>query len=209
MLVIADTVQGTALATLVINHQQGKFRSLVVKAPAFEVQRRAILSDIAVLTGATLFKPELGRPLRQATLDDLGQVEWAVATHNRTTLTGGKGSPAAIQARVQEIRTLLAQTADKAEQDKLQQRLAGLAGGFATIRVGGYTDAHRQERGRLLRKAYSSVRGAVEEGILPGGGIALLNIIPTLAAATPATADEAAALRCLQRAFEAPLRHWP
>jgi chaperonin GroEL len=101
---------------------------------------------------------------------------------------------------------MMAQTGDKPAQDKLQQRLAGLAGGFATIRVGGYTDAHRQERGRLLRKAYSSVRGAVAEGVLPGGGVALLNIIPTLAAVKPATADEAAALYCLQRAFEAPFR---
>jgi chaperonin GroEL len=100
----------------------------------------------------------------------------------------------------------MAQTGDKSARDKLQQRLAALAGGFATIRVGGYTDAHRQERQRLLRKAFASVRGAVEEGVLPGGGIALLNIIPTLAAAKPATGDEAAALRCLQRAFEAPLR---
>jgi chaperonin GroEL len=164
------------------------------------------LSDIAVLTGATLFDPEAGRPVQKATLNDLGQVEWAIATHNRTTLTGGNGSSAAIQARIKEIRALMAQTADKPAQDKLQQRLAGLAGGFATIRVGGYTDAHRQERGRLLRKAYSSVRGAVAEGVLPGGGVALLNIIPTLAAAKPATADEAAALRCLQHAFEAPLR---
>lgn len=206
LLVIADAVAGNALATLAVNHQQGRLKCLVVKPPAFDSQRRAILNDIAVLTGATLFSPELGRPLPTATLNDLGQVERAIATHNRTTLTGGRGSPAAIQARVKEIRTLMAQTGDKSAQDKLQQRLAGLAGGFATIRVGGYTDAHRQERRRLLHKAFSSVRGAVEEGILPGGGIALLNIIPTLAAVKPATADEAAALRCLQRAFEAPLR---
>jgi chaperonin GroEL len=206
LLVIADTVLGNALATLVVNQQQGKFKSLVVKPPAFEAQRQAMLSDIAVLTGATLFNAELGRPLQSATLNDLGQVERAIATHNRTTLSGGQGSPAAIQARLKEIRTLMAQTGDKSARDKLQQRLAALAGGFATIRVGGYTDAHRQERQRLLRKAFASVRGAVEEGVLPGGGIALLNIIPTLAAAKPATSDEAAALRCLQRAFEAPLR---
>jgi chaperonin GroEL len=206
LLVIADAVVGNALATLVVNHQQGKVKSLVVKPPVFDAQRRAILSDIAVLTGATLFDAGVGRPIQKATLNDLGQVEWAIATHNRTTLTGSNGSPAAIEARVREIRTLMANTGDKAAQDKLQQRLAGLVGGFATIRVGGYTDAHRKERGRLLRKAYSSVRSAVAEGVLPGGGIALLNIIPTLAAAKPVTAEEAAALCCLQRAFEAPFR---
>jgi len=165
LLVIAETVTGPTLATLAVNHQQGKFNCLVVKPPAFEAQRRAILNDIAVLTGATLFNAELGRPLQTASLNDLGQVEAVIASHNRTTLTGGSGSPAAIQARLKEIRTLLAQTAGKADRDKVQQRLAGLTGGFATIRVGGYTEAQRQERQRLLRKSFSSVRGAVEEGI--------------------------------------------
>jgi len=206
LLVIAETVTGSALATLAMNHQQGKFKCLVVKPPAFEAQRQAILGDIAVLTGAALFNAGLGRSMQTATLKDLGQVEGVIATHNRTTLTGGSGSPVAIQARIREIQTLMAQTGDKPARDKLQQRMAGLAGGFATIRVGGYTEAHRKERQRLLRKSFSSVRGAVEEGVLPGGGIALLNIIPTLAAIKPATADEAAALRCLQRAFEAPFR---
>jgi chaperonin GroEL len=206
LLVVSEEVSGSALATLVINHQQGRFKCLAVKPPAFDAQRRAILSDLALLTGATLFSPELGRSLQTATLSDLGQVNRAMATHNRTSLSGGQGSPAAIQTRIQEIRALMAHTSHKPDRDKLQQRLASLAGGFATIRVGGYTAIHRQERQRLLRKTFSSVRGAVEEGVLPGGGIALLNLIPTLTAVKPANSDEAAALRCLQKAFEVPLR---
>ena len=130
----------------------------------------------------------------------------AVATHNRTTLTGGDGSAAAIEARVAEIRTLMEQTEDKHTQDKLQQRLAALKDGVATIRVGGVTRAQRDERERLFKKALAAVRGAVEEGIQPGGAVAFLNVIPALDAVEPECMEEAAAVRCLQRAFEVPLR---
>jgi chaperonin GroEL len=206
LLIVAEAVGGSALAALVVNHQRGQFKCLAVKPPAYDLQRRAMLSDLAILTGATLFNVELGRPLQTATLADLGQLDRAIATHNRTSLSGGRGFPAAIQTRLREIQTLMAQTEAQLDRDKLQQRLAALAGGFATIRVGGYSAAHRQERQRLLRKTFSSVRGAIEEGVLPGGGVALLNIIPTLAAVKPANGDEAAALRSLQKAFETPLR---
>lgn len=206
LLIIAEGVLDNALGLLVANMQRGKFNCLAVKPPSFGELRQAMLSDLAVATGATLFSKEMGRSLQSATLDDLGHVSQAVATLNRTTLTGGHGSTAAVEARVAEIRTLMEQTEDKTAQGKLQQRLAALKDGVATIRVGGLTKAQRKERERFFKKALAAVRGAVEEGIQPGGGVAFLNVIPVLEVVEPECMEEAAALRCLERAFEAPLR---
>jgi len=206
LLIIAEGVLDNALGLLVVNMQRGKLNCLAVKPPSYGELRQAMLSDLAVATGATLFSRALGRSLQSATLDDLGHVSQAVATLNRTTLTGGNGSTAAVEARVAEIRTLMAQTEDKHAQGKLQQRLAALKDGVATIRVGGLTQAERKERERLFKKALAAVRGALEEGIQPGGGVAFLNVIPALDAVEPECMEEEAALRCLQRAFETPLR---
>jgi len=206
LLVIAEAVTGSALATLVVNQQQGQFNCLAVKPPAYGALRKAMYRDIAIFAGATLFSDETGRPLETATLADLGRVSQVVATHRTTTLIGGGGSPAQIEQRVREIKTLIEATQDKTERDKLWQRLAKLASGVAIIQVGGLTEMHRKERRRRLENALSAVRGAVQEGVVVGGGVALLNAIPALDEMKVHETDEAAALRCLKRAFEAPLR---
>ncbi|HEY64762.1 MAG TPA: molecular chaperone GroEL [Caldilineae bacterium] len=206
LLVIAEAVTGSALATLVVNQQQGRFRCLAVKPPAYGALRKAMFRDIAVLTGATLLSDEIGRPLSSVTPADLGRVNRVIATHKMTTLIGGKGDPSQIERRIREIRTLVELTQSKTERDKLRQRLARLAGGVAIVQVGGLTEAQRKERRRRLTNALSAVRGAVHEGVVVGGGVALLNAIPALDEVKAENDEEAAALRCMQRAFEAPLR---
>jgi len=178
LLVIAEEVMGSALGALVVNQQQDRFHCLAVKPPAYGEMRKAMFRDIAILTGAKLFGDELGRPLQRATLGDLGQVSRVVATPKTTTLAGGKGSPLQIDARIRELQTLIERAQEKYDRDKLQRRLARLAGTIATIKIGGLTEAQRRERRRRLENALSAARGAIEEGVVPGGGVALLNLIP-------------------------------
>jgi len=206
LLVVAEAVTGAALATLVINRQRGNFRCLAVKPPAYGAQRKAMLRDIAVLTGATLFSDETGRPLSSAVIADLGRVERVVASQRRTTLIGGKGTADQIEQRIREIRTLIQITQDKSERDKLWQRLARLTGGVAIVQVGGLTEAHRKERRRRLENALAAARGAVEEGIVVGGGVAFLNAIEALTDVRIDDPEEALALHCLRCALEAPIR---
>lgn len=206
LLVIAEAVTGAALATLVINCQQGGFRCLAVKPPAYGAQRKAMLRDIAIFTGATLFSDETGRPLGSATIADLGQVERVVASHRKTTLIGGKGSADQVERLIREIRTLIQTTQDKTERDKLWQRLARLASGVMIVQVGGLTEAHRKERRRRLENALAAARGAVEEGVVVGGGVAFLNATEALANVRVEDPDEALALHCLRQALEAPTR---
>ena len=205
--VIAEDVEGEALATLVLNKLRGTFNALAVKAPGFGERRKAMLQDIAILTGATVISEEVGRRLDSTTVSDLGRADKVVATKDETTIVGGKGDEAAIRGRVEQIRQQIETTTSDYDREKLQERLAKLAGGVAIIRVGAATEVELKEKKHRVEDALSATRAAVEEGIVPGGGVALLNAIPALDNAPFQTdTDEATGVRILRRALEEPTR---
>jgi len=180
VVIIAEDVDGESLATLVLNKLRGMFNCLAVKAPGFGDRRKAMLQDIAVLTGGTVITEELGRKLESTMISDLGQADKIFANKDETTIVGGKGEASGIKGRIEQIRVEIENSTSDYDKEKLQERLARLAGGVAIIRVGAGTEVELKEKKHRVEDALSATRAAVEEGIVPGGGVALLNAIEVL-----------------------------
>ncbi|MBX5449099.1 chaperonin GroEL [Thermogemmatispora sp.] len=205
LVIIAEDVDGDALATLVVNKVRGVLNVLAVKAPGFGDRRKEMLRDIAVLTGGQVISEEMGRRLDAVTLADLGQARRVVATKDTTTIVEGRGNPAEIQARIRQIKAQIEETTSDYDREKLQERLAKLAGGVALIKVGAGSEVEQKYRQTRVEDALSAARAAVEEGIVPGGGVALLNAIEALDK-LELTGDAATGVKILRRALEEPVR---
>jgi chaperonin GroEL len=205
LVIIAEDVEGESLATLVVNKLRGTLSPLAVKAPGFGDRRKAMLQDIAVLTGGTVISEEVGRKLDSVTVEDLGRARRVIADKDNTTVVEGKGETKDIEARIKQIRSEIDISTSDYDKEKLQERLAKLAGGVAVIKVGGATETELKEKKHRVEDALSATRAAVEEGILPGGGVALLNALPSLKK-LKLEGDEATGLNILKRALEEPLR---
>jgi chaperonin GroEL len=206
LVVIAEDVDGEALATLVLNKLRGTFNILAVKAPGFGDRRKAMLQDIAILTGGTVISEETGRKLETATLADLGRCDKVVANKEDTTVVGGAGSEEAIKGRINQIKAEIDASTSDYDKEKLQERLAKLAGGVAVIGVGAATEVELKEKKHRVEDALSATRAAVEEGIVPGGGVALINAISALDKVKTTYPDEQTAVNMLRRALEEPMR---
>jgi chaperonin GroEL len=207
ILFIAEDVEGEALATLIVNQIRGVLKNVAVKAPGFGDRRKAMLEDIAALTGAQLVSEDLGFKLEQVELKQLGRAQRVVVDKDNTTIIGGAGSKAAIQGRIQMIRHELEKTTSDYDREKLDERLAKLSGGVAVIRVGAPTESEMKSKKDALDDAISSTKAAVAEGIVAGGGLALLRCRPALAALEQElTGDERTGVQILGRALEAPAR---
>jgi chaperonin GroEL len=206
LLIIAEDVEGEALATLVVNNIRGILKTLAVKAPGFGDRRKAMLEDIAVLTGGTVISEELGMKLENAILKDLGRVKKVESTKENTTLIDGAGEAKQIENRVQQIRMQVEETTSDYDKEKLQERLAKLAGGVALIKVGAATEVEMKERKARVEDALHATRAAVEEGIVPGGGVAYLRARAGLKDLKGANHDQDAGIRIVLRALEEPLR---
>ena len=180
IVIVAEDVDSEALATLVLNKLRGMFNVLAIKAPGFGDRRKAMLQDIAILTGGTVITEELGKKLESALISDLGQADKIVSDKDNTTIVGGKGEPAGIKGRIEQIRVEIDNSTSDYDKEKLQERLARLAGGVAIIRVGAGTEVELKEKKHRVEDALSATRAAVEEGIVPGGGVALLNAVEAL-----------------------------
>ena len=207
LLIVADDIDGDALATLVVNKVRGVLPCIAVKAPGFGDRRRAMLDDLATITGGRLIAEELGIKLANVTLTDLGQARRVIADKDSTTVVGGAGTKAAIDGRASEIREQIKTTTSDYDREKLQERLAKLTGGVAVMRVGAPSEAEMKNRREAFEDAISATRAAMAEGVVPGGGLALLRSIgavDTLAAAT--SGDERTGMLMLRRALETPTR---
>ena len=206
LLIIAEDVDGEALATLVLNKLRGMFNVLAVKAPGFGDRRKAMLQDIAILTGGTVISEETGRKLETATVEDLGRCDKVVSTKEETTVVGGAGSDDDIKGRIGQIKAEIDKSTSDYDREKLQERLAKLAGGVAIIRVGAATEVELKEKKHRVEDALSATRAAVEEGIVPGGGVALVNASPALDNVKCQYVDEQTAVNMVRRALEEPMR---
>ncbi len=205
LVIIAEDVEGEALATLVLNKLRGTLNVLAVKAPGFGDRRKAMLRDMAILTGGQVISEEVGRKLDSTRIEDLGQADKVVSTKDSTTIVGGKGDPEAIKGRIEEIRAEIEVSTSDYDREKLQERLAKLAGGVAIIRVGAATETELKEKKHRVEDALSATRAAVEEGIVPGGGVALINAIPALDE-VQLEGDAQTGVAILRRALEEPMR---
>jgi len=206
LVIISEDVDGEALATLVLNKLRGMLNVLAIKAPGFGDRRKAMLEDIAILTGATVITEEMGRKLESATLDDLGTCTKVVATKDDTTIVGGSGDEKAIKGRIEEIKVAADKSTSDYDREKLQERLAKLAGGVAIIRVGAATEVELKEKKHRVEDALRAARAAVEEGVVPGGGVVLVNAIPALDGVKMDYADEQTGVSIVRNAMEAPMR---
>jgi len=205
LVIIAEDIEGESLATLVVNKLRGTLSPLALKAPGFGDRRKAMLQDIAVLTGGNVISEEVGRKLDSVTIEDLGRARRVIADKDNTTIVEGKGEAKDIEARIKQIRAEIDISTSDYDKEKLQERLAKLAGGVAVIKVGGATETELKEKKHRVEDALSATRAAVEEGILPGGGVALLNALSALKK-LKVGGDEATGVNLLKRALEAPLR---
>ena len=205
VVLIAEDVEGEALATLVVNKLRGTFKVLAVKAPGFGDRRKAMLEDIAVLTGATVISEDAGYKLDNATIEYLGTAKRIISDKDNTTIVDGSGSSDAITARINEIKVQIDKTSSDYDREKLQERLAKLSGGVAVINVGAATEVEMKEKKARVEDALHATRAAVEEGIIPGGGVALLRAIPALSK-VKVDEDQQVGVDIMVRALEAPVR---
>ncbi len=207
LLIIADDIESEALATLVVNNIKGTFKCVVVKAPAFGDRKKALLNDIAILTGGQVISPELGLELKDATVDMLGKASQIRVDKDNTAIIGGAGNPDDIKSRIQSIKIQITQTTSSYDKEKLQERLAKLAGGVAVINVGAATEVEMKEKKLRIEDALAATRAAVEEGIVPGGGTALLKAIPAVKALIGRlSGDEKTGAQIILKAIEEPVR---
>ena len=207
LLIIAEDLEGEALSTILINKLRGTFTCVAVKAPGFGDRRKEMLRDIATLTGTDVISEELGYELKDTTVNDLGHARQVVVTKENTIIVDGAGDPAEIKARVQQIRTEIENTTSDYDREKLQERLAKLAGGVAVLKVGAATEAEMKEKKLRVEDALSATKAAVEEGIVAGGGTALINAIPAVEKIIPALdGDERTGAKIVLKALEEPVR---
>jgi chaperonin GroEL len=205
LFIVAEDVDGEANATLVVNKLRGTVQVLAVKAPGFGDRRKEMLRDLAILTGANVISEELGRKLDSVTPEDFGGARRVVSTKDDTTVVDGEGKPEEIKARMAQIKAQIEETTSDYDREKLQERLAKLAGGVAVIKVGAATEVELKEKKHRIEDALSTTRAAVEEGIVAGGGTALLQALPALDKLS-LDGDEAVGVNLLRRALEAPVR---
>lgn len=206
LVIIAEDIDGEALATLVLNKLRGMLNVVAVKAPGFGDRRKAMLQDIATLTGATVISEETGRKLESTAIADLGKAEKVVVTKDDTTVVGGKGDSAQIKGRIEQIRVEIDKSTSDYDREKLQERLAKLSGGVAIIRVGAATETELKEKKHRVEDALSATRAAVEEGIVPGGGVALINAMSALDDLKMDYDDAQIGVNIVRKALEVPLR---
>jgi chaperonin GroEL len=205
LVIIADEVEGEALATLVLNKLRGVFNVLAVKAPGFGDRRKEMLQDIAIVTGATFVSEDLGKKLENVTISDLGHAHRVISNKDNTTIVGGKGDKKEIENRIAQLRSQLKKVDSEFDKEKLQERLGKLVGGVAVIKVGAPTESAQKELKQRVEDAVHATRAAMEEGIVPGGGIALFNTIASIEETKSSNEITAAAITILKRALEAPL----
>ncbi len=206
LVIIAEDIDGEALATMVLNKLRGMLNVVAVKAPGFGDRRKAMLQDIAILTGATVIAEETGRKLDTTEITDLGQAEKIVVTKDDTTVIGGRGESAEIKGRIEQIRVEIDKSTSDYDSEKLQERLAKLSGGVAIIRVGAATETELKEKKHRVEDALSATRAAVEEGIVPGGGVALINAMAALDELTMDSDDAQVGVTIVRKALEVPMR---
>ncbi|MDF2940884.1 MAG: groEL, partial [Gammaproteobacteria bacterium] len=206
LLIIAEDVEGEALATLVVNNIRGIVKVCAVKAPGFGDRRKAMLEDIAILTGGTVISEEVGLNLDKAGLEHLGHAKKVIINKENTTIIDGSGDAKNIEARTKQIRTHIEEASSDYDREKLQERLAKLAGGVAVVKVGGSTEIEMKERKQRVEDALSATRAAVEEGVLPGGGVALVRAVDSLKNLKGDNTDQDHGIAIMRRALEAPLR---
>jgi chaperonin GroEL len=206
LVIVAEDVEGEALATLVVNNLRGIVKVAACKAPGFGDRRKAMLEDIAILTGGTVISEEVGLDLESATLDHLGTAKRVSMTKDNTTIVDGAGEHAAIEARVNQIRAQIEDTSSDYDREKLQERVAKLAGGVAVIKVGAATEVEMKEKKARVEDALHATRAAVEEGVVPGGGVALIRALQAVDGLQGANEDQTVGINLARRAMEAPLR---
>jgi chaperonin GroEL len=205
LLIVAEDVDGEALATLVVNKLRGTINVLAIKAPGFGDRRKAMLEDLAILTGGTVISEDVGRKLDSVTVEDLGRARRVTADKDNTTIVEGKGAEEAIMGRIKQIRAQIEETTSDFDREKLEERQAKLAGGVAVVKVGAATEVELKEKKHRVEDALQATKAAVEEGILPGGGVGLLNALPVLKK-LKVTGDEATGIDIVRKAVSEPLR---